>query len=391
MKVFELPDLGEGLEGAEIVSWHVGVGDKVVVDQPMVSVETAKAVVEIPAPWSGRITQLIAKTGDIVSTGAPLVALADEDSGPEDSGTVVGTLPESSSANTGAAASSTPARQRTKTSEKSIRVSPAVRRLAREAGIDLASVSGTGLGGTITTHDLEQARPASARDGYEPLRGVRRAMAINMARSAREVPGSTVTDEADVGHWPPDADVTSRLAGALVAACSTEPALNAWCDMKRMERKLWDEVHIAVAINSPDGLFIPVLRNSEKLPIAEIRRRLEKMKADVLSRRTRPEDMTGATISLSNFGMLGGLHAALAIVPPQVAILGAGRIFEAARPSVGEVKVTRILPLSLTFDHRVVTGAEAVGFLNAVIVTLGSDAVAETSRGRGGMQDRRKA
>jgi pyruvate dehydrogenase E2 component (dihydrolipoamide acetyltransferase) len=357
MKTFRLPDLGEGLEEAELVSWHANVGDRVVADQPLLSVETDKAVVEVPSPWSGRIAKLNGARGDIIKVGAPVVEFEDDAAEYKDAGTVVGSLPKAPAA---------PSPPRT-----AIKASPSVRAQAREFGIDLASVKGTGPDGAITSKDIEALKSSIALAAdYEPLRGVRRAMAVNMARSALEVPGSTVTDEVIVGHWPIDADVTLRLIRAIAAACHAEPALNASFDKAQMARKLHTTIDLGVAMNTGDGLFVPVLRNVGNRDDKNLRAGLEAMKRDVAARKVPPAELKGQTITLSNFGMLGGLNASLAIVPPQVAILGAGRIFDAVRPVGGEARITKVIPLSLTFDHRVVTGAEATRFLNAVVADL---------------------
>lgn len=365
MRAFQLPDLGEGLEEAEIVAWHVGPGDRVVADQPLLSVETAKAVVEVPSPWAGRIAQVIGKVGDVVKTGAVIVQYEDAETEPTDHGTVVGTLPEDRNGTSG------PATKPRGSSGRSdgVKASPAVRQLAQSLGVDLAKLTGSGPGGAITRTDVEAAS-GGLHAGYEPLRGVRRAMAINMARSAREIPGSTVTDEACVDHWTRETDVTRCLVEAVVAGCRAAPDLNAWFDGARIERRIVATIDVGIAMNGADGLFVPVLHDAAHLGAEEIRSRLQRLKEEVASRRISQAALSGATISLSNFGMLGGVHAALAIVPPQVAILGAGRIIEAARPRDGIIRISRVLPLSLTFDHRVVTGAEAVTFLNAVIAKL---------------------
>ena len=369
MRAFRLPDLGEGLEDAEIVAWHVGPGDRVVADQPLLSVETAKAVVEVPSPWSGRIAEILGRVGDIVKTGAVIVRYEDAEARATDAGTVVGELPEAR------AIAPVPAARpmASPNGPAAKRASPSVRQLARSLGVDLTTIAGSGPQGSVTRADVEAAHAGGpARMDYEPLRGVRRAMAINMARSAREVPGSTVTDEARVDHWAGETDVTRCLVEAVVAGCRAAPALNAWFDGTRLERRLAASIDIGIAMNGPDGLFVPVLHDAGRLGGAEIRSRRQGMKGKVAARTSAPADLAGATISLSNFGMLGGIHAALAIVPPQVAILGAGRIIEAVRPIAGEIRIARILPLSLTFDHRVVTGAEAVTFLNAVVATIAS-------------------
>jgi pyruvate dehydrogenase E2 component (dihydrolipoamide acetyltransferase) len=366
MSTFNMPDLGEGLTEAELVSWHVSVGDHVVVDQPLLSVETAKAVVEVPSPCSGRIARLIGAPGDIIKVGAPVVEFFEEGAAHPDSGTVVGALPTALPENQ---APSLGDREAAK--HPSSKASPAARKLAHELGVDLASIEGKGPGGTITRTDIE-AKAVATRpgDGFEPLRGVRRAMAENMARSALEVPGSTVTEEVIVGHWPRDADVTLRLIRAITAGCRAEPALNAWFDKTRMARKLHARIDLGIAINTGDGLFAPVLRDVAAHSDGELRGRLEELKRDITARKVAPATLAGQTITLSNFGMLGGRNASLAIVPPQVAILGAGRIFDAVRPLEEEMRITKVLPLSLTFDHRVVTGAEAVRFLSAAVAEL---------------------
>lgn len=368
MSTFNLPDLGEGLQEAELVSWHVNVGDHVVADQPLVSVETAKAVVEVPSPCSGHIARLIGKPGDIIKVGAPIVEFAEEGAPRADAGTVVGTLPSAPSA------PSTKGQRRRKPEaieHPALKASPAARALAHQLGVDLETLEGTGPGGTITRADVEaKAGAKPAAEGYEPLRGVRRAMAENMARSALEVPGSTVTEEVVVGHWPKDADVTLRLIRAIIAGCRAEPALNAWFDKARMSRKLHTQIDLGIAMNTGDGLFAPVLRDVAAGSDNALRTSIEALKRDVTARKVAPATLTGQTITLSNFGMLGGRNASLAIVPPQVAILGAGRIFDGVRPIEGQVVITKVLPLSLTFDHRVVTGAEAVRFLSAAVADL---------------------
>jgi len=367
MTTFRLPDLGEGLEDAELISWHVNVGDRVVVDQPLLSVETAKAVVEVPSPCSGRIARLLGAPGEIIKVGAPMVEFEKEPDTHTDAGTVVGALPTEATA----PKRTQPGAKPDKGTRLIVKATPAVRGLARELGVDLAYIVGTGPGGTITRADVEARKRAGvAGDGYEPLRSVRRAMAVNMARSALEVPGSTVTDEVIVGQWPRDVDVTLRLIRAIIVGCRTEPALNAWFDKARMARKLHTRIDVGIAMNTGDGLFAPVLRDVAARSDSDLRSGLEALKRDVAARKVSPSDLAGQTITLSNFGMLGGRNASLAIVPPQVAILGAGRIFDAVRPVDGQIRVTKVLPLSLTFDHRVVTGAEALRFFGPIVAEL---------------------
>jgi 2-oxoisovalerate dehydrogenase E2 component (dihydrolipoyl transacylase) len=360
MSTFALPDLGEGLQEAELVAWHVGEGDHVVADQPLVSVETEKAVVEVPSPQSGRIARLFAKPGERVKVGAPLVEF--DDGARSDTGTVVGEL---------AAAEPAPVRAAATSAAAGVRAAPAVRALAQRLGVDLAIVSASGPGGSVTSADVERAaRALTAAGPAEPLTGVRRAMAVNMARAHAEIVPATVSDEADIEAWPPKTDVTVRLVRAIVAGCAAVPALNAWYDGRNMERRLLQQIDLGLAVDTEDGLFVPVLRNVGERDTADLRRGIEAMKKDLRARTVPVAELRGQTITLSNFGMFAGHFAALVIVPPQVAILGAGRIAPRAVMADGLLAAHRMLPLSLTFDHRAVTGGEAARFLKAAIENL---------------------
>ena len=363
MKTFSLPDLGEGLQEAEIVDWHVAVGDAVVAEQPLVSVETDKAVVEVPSPYSGRIAELHAGVGDIVATGAPLVDFNEAEAA--DSGTVVGTMPSEERRVDQAAVQARPARSR-------VKATPAVRALARKLGIDLAAVEPNGANGQVTAEDVKRVSEVLTAIGPpEPLRGVRRAMARKMEQALSEVVPATIYDEADVDGWPADADVTIRLIRAVVAACRAEPALNAWYDSASASRRLIAKIDLGIAVDTEDGLFVPVVRDVGGRDAADLRRGLEAMEEDVLARSVPPEELRGASITLSNFGVFGaGRFAALVVVPPQVAIVGAGRIGARVAAAGGKPVVRRMVPLSLTFDHRVVSGGEAARFLAQMVEDL---------------------
>jgi 2-oxoisovalerate dehydrogenase E2 component (dihydrolipoyl transacylase) len=370
MKIFKLPDLGEGLQEAEIVEWHVKTGQDVLADQPLVSVETAKAIVEIPSPQSGRIGKLFGQPGDIVHLGAPLAAFEGEgkETDEADAGTVVGQMevgrhvvheapaPLGGGIHAGAGA---------------VKATPAVRALARKLDIDLAMVTPSGAEGVITASDVQRAARLLADLGPpEVLRGVRRAMAQNMARAQSEVAAATVIDDADIHAWPPKTDVTIRLIRALAAGCRAEPALNAWFDGRTGRRHVLEKIDLGIAVDLPDGLFVPVLRDVAHRDSHDLRAGLDRMRADIRARKIPPEEMRGNTITLSNFGMIAGKYAAPVVVPPTVAILGAGRIHEQVVAANGVPQVHRVLPLSLTFDHRVVTGGEAARFLAGVIRDL---------------------
>jgi 2-oxoisovalerate dehydrogenase E2 component (dihydrolipoyl transacylase) len=361
VSTFVLPDIGEGLQEAEIVAWHVAVGDHVVADQPLVSVETDKAVVEIPSPQSGHIAAIHGAPGDIVDVGHPLVDFAD--GAAPDAGAIVGDLPAAAPA---PAEVATPA-PRPAASHPAGRATPLVRRMAKRLGVDLATVSPTGPHDTITRADVEAAaggdRTGHGDDEVEPLRGVRRAMDANMSRAHAEVVPATVTDEADISDWAPGTDTTVRLIRALGRACDAEPALNAAYLGRDEGRRLHRHVDVGIAVDTEDGLFVPVLRDVSHRSADDLRRGLDAMRADIERRSVAPEHLRGATISLSNFGVFGGRHAALVVVPPQVAIVGAGRARDVVAPHAGGIAVRRALPLSLTFDHRVVMGGEATRFL----------------------------
>ena len=367
MSTFRLPDLGEGLSEAELVAWHVAVGQHVVKEQPLVSVETDKAVVEIPSPQAGRIVKLYGAPGDHLPVGAPLIEF--EEGVPMDAGAIVG---EIGGAPVAAAAASQPLAHPASAAAGRVKAVPAARALAKELGVDLTRLMPSGLAGQITREDVERAAEVRsvAAEGYEPLSGIRRAMARNMTRSGAEVVPATVTDEADVEGWPKGTDVTARLVHALVAASRAEPSLNAWYNGKALARRVHQAVHVGIAVDTEDGLIVPVLRDAQARDLAGVRRELEELKQAAHARTGAPEALRGATITLSNFGTFGGRHAALVIVPPRVAILGAGRITPQVVAQAGRPAVRRCLPLSLTFDHRAVSGGEAARFLAAVIADL---------------------
>jgi len=179
-----------------------------------------------------------------------------------------------------------------------------------------------------------------------------------------------VCDDADIDSWPPDEAATLRLIRAIVAACQKEPALNAWYDSHAVGRRVLDKINLGIAVDTRDGLFVPVLRDVAQRSPAELRQMIDDFKEKLESRSIPPEDLRGYTFTLSNFGTFGGRYADPVIVPPTVAILGAGRIRDAVVAVAGKAAVHRILPLSLTFDHRAVTGGEATRFLAAVIDDL---------------------
>jgi pyruvate dehydrogenase E2 component (dihydrolipoamide acetyltransferase) len=392
MTTFKLPDLGEGLPEAEIVAWHVAEGDSVKTDDPLVSVETAKAVVEVPSPHSGVIARLHAKAGDIVATGAPLVEFSDagpaasepqqpsdEDPARSDAGTVVGNVMSGDEVVQETAIAGGGRRR----GRGRVKAAPAVRAAAKRQGVDLTEVAPSGKNGQVTQADLERfveratpaARPATPAQAppsgqSEPLRGPRRAMAQSMTRSRDEVALCTLFDDADINEWLNKRDFTPRILRAIVAGCAAEPALNGFYDAENMSRQLESRVDIAMAVDTGEGLIVPVIRGVERMRVDEIRSAVAKMKEATLSRTVAREDMVNYTITLSNFGMLAGRYATPLMVPPTVAIVGTGKLQHDVVAVMGGIEVHRRIPLSLSFDHRAVTGGEAARFLAGIIEDL---------------------
>ncbi|MBM95397.1 MAG: branched-chain alpha-keto acid dehydrogenase subunit E2 [Oceanospirillaceae bacterium] len=372
MKYFKLPDLGEGLPEAEILEWHVREGDDVRLDQLLVSVETAKAVIDIPSPQQGVIAHLFGAEGDTIHTGEPLLEFAGET---DDTGTVVGELKQDSAQGTaqqdhffiGAAPS---------TAAHHPRMTPAVRALAKRLDVDISHLKGSGRAGMLTPEDVERAARQDQTHGKaEPLRGVRKQMAKNMALAHAEVVPVTLFEDVDVHDWHPDEDITMRLIHAIAAGCRAEPALNAWFDGQQLARRVHDDINLGVAVDTEQGLFVPVIRDIGNRQVADIRDGLNRLREDVIKRTIPPSELQGGTITLSNFGtitggVIAGRYATPIVVPPTVAILGSGVIREQVVAYQGVVQVRRVLPLSLTFDHRAATGGEAARFLRAVIEDL---------------------
>ena len=379
MRQFTLPDLGEGLEEAEIVAWHVNEGDHVVADQPLVSVETDKAVVEVPSPWSGRI-------------GAPVRRQGRHRQGRGAAGRI---CRGRRGGHRHGRRRDRPRRDQRKARGRGIAAGRAdartrgLRSCRRYARSRASSTSIStwcrrrGPGGAITRADVERAAKSLVEAGpAEPLRGMRRAMAQRMAAANAEVVRTTVTDEADIDDWGKGEDITIRLVRAIAAACKAEPSLNAWYN-SAAGRAAADQARSISALRSipKAGLIVPVLRNVGERDARDLRAGLDRMRADAAARSIPPDELRGATITLSNFGMIGGRFANLIVVPPQVAIIGAGRVGEAGAAHDGQPAVRRALPLSLTFDHRVVTGGEAARFL----VALKSDLERSSASGTAGV------
>ncbi|PJK07283.1 branched-chain alpha-keto acid dehydrogenase subunit E2 [Lysobacteraceae bacterium NML71-0210] len=434
-KIFNLPDLGEGLPDATIVEWHVKEGDTIRLDDNLVSMETAKAVVDVPSPVSGKVLRLAGAAGDVIVTGHWLAEFEMDMSMPQraegqdtghhhgsstpppaampepaaaakpekaDAGTVVGAMQVGDAVVTEAAVAS-----------GGVKAVPAVRATARKLGVDLGRVRPTGVDGTVTMQDVKAAAanpallqaqapaaatpaaaatapaatqrstlsqsgkpmrtqpPSVAASGQpEQLKGVRRNMARVMADAHAQVVPTTLVDDADLHAWIGKQDITARLIRAIVAACKAVPALNAWFDGEKLSRTLHPHVDIGIAVDTEDGLFVPALRNADMLDAQGVRAGIQRLRAQVESRSIPASELTGYTISLSNFGMFAGRYATPVVVPPCVAIIGAGKLSHDVVAVMGGIEVHRRLPISLTFDHRAATGGEAARFLKALLDDL---------------------
>jgi len=376
MNIFKLPDLGEGLQEAEIVEWHIKEGDEVKADQPLLSVETAKAIVDIPSPHNGVIHKLYVAAGDIPQVGDPLVEFelsgveAQSAPTPQDQGTVVGEM-ESGKGVIKEAPTAIGSTGGKSGGRGNIKATPAVRALASRMKVDLSIVTPSGKAGVITAADVQRVAKILEDAGpMEPLRGVRRAMAHIMTQAHEEVADVTICDDADIDNWQEGSDITLRLIRAIAVGCKTEPSLNAWYDGHAVGRRLRDKIDLGIAVDTEEGLFVPVLRDVAQRTPDDLRSALNQVKADVKARTIPAEEMRGYTFTLSNFGAFGGRYADPIVVPPTVAILGAGRVRDEVIAVDKQAVVHTMLPLSLTVDHRCVTGGEAARFLAAVIKDL---------------------
>ncbi|WP_433831394.1 dihydrolipoamide acetyltransferase family protein [Actinoplanes sp. CA-015351] len=388
MNTFLLPDLGEGLTEAEIVRWLVAEGDVIEIDQPVVEVETAKAMVEVPSPHAGRVATRHAAEGATVDVGAPLITVAAVGAD-EGSGNVLigyGTTPGSGAVRhrrprAGAGSVVTAPAPRVAAAPRV--VSPLVRRLAREGGVDLAVVEGTGPGGVITRRDVESAPrltaeqtlpkyPAPAGERRIPLSGFRKAAAAVLGRSRAEIPEATVWVDVDATPLWELRERTRATAGSpgllayiarfVVAGLRAYPVLNSRLDAERQEIVQLDGINLGIAVQSGRGLVVPAVVDAQAMTTTE----LDAAIRDVTARARRNESTPPGTFTLNNYGAFRVDGSAPIINHPQVAMLGLGRVID--RPWVvdGALCVRKIVQLSFVFDHRVCDGATAAGFMRVV-------------------------
>jgi len=371
MKLFKLPDLGEGLPDAIIRKWYVKVGDPIEKDQPMVAMETAKALVDVPAPFTGVVEKLFGAPGDTIETGKSLIGFegeGDANESKQDTGTVVGKLEQSEQ--------NVSIKNTVVTKEKTIQATPAARTLARKLNVNLEEIA---TGTLITEQNVYSAAKKTTataenhQTDWESLSNVKRAMMFNMTHSHQEIVPVTLLDDVDIHAWQEKQDITLRIIDAIITACKKEPALNAHFDGKNLRIKKFSEIHLGLAIDMPHGLYVPVLRDVACQSGNALRHKMDQLKQQAKQKSIAQTDLHGATIVLSNFGAIAGRYANPIILPPTVAIVGVGRITSRFVPDENnKPALHRVIPLSLTVDHRAITGGEAARFLRTMMDALSS-------------------
>lgn len=355
MKHFRLPDLGEGLAEAEIVEWAVKDGQKVAVNDVLLSVETAKAVVDVPSPVAGVIKACVGNAGDVIAIGSVLVEFEEG----EDQGSVVGQMQSQQQAISddfiiGAVAGS---------GQETIRMTPQARALLKR--LNLTSDALPQEPDKMWAEQDVIAAYVALGEGREQLKGSRKNMAQWMSNDAsRAIVPASLSDDIEYAGTVDLSEFTPRLLHAMALACQEEPALNAWFEGESCTRQQHKTVNIGLAVDSEHGLYVPVIRDVGQKTLTDLHAEITEIATKVRKRQIEPERLEGATITLSNFGAIGGRYATPVVTPPQVAILGIGKLFtRAGLNTEGKLVPMQVIPASLTFDHRACTGGEATRFL----------------------------
>jgi len=409
--VFKMPDLGEGTVEAEVVAWHVKVGDVIHEDQIMAEIMTDKAAVEVPAPVSGRVVSITGQAGDTIRVGAELIVFETESvitspapagEAARSAGEGVRTSPAPAgevarSAGEGAGPSPQPSPARAGEGGR-VMASPATRRRAREAGVDLRSVSGSGPSGRITRQDFEAALSGSdapaaqaaapapsglvARTGIEEIKviGVRRLIAQRMTEAKRNIPHFSYVEEIDVteleslrchlnANQPKGAPALTYLpfiAAALVRVIERFPQCNAHFDAERGVLVRYHGVHLGIATQTPDGLKVPVVRHAEARTLWDLSDEIRRVSDCARTGKVTGKDLTGSTITVTSLGKLGGIASTPIINAPEMAIIGVNRAVERPVVENGAIAIRRIMNLSSSFDHRFVDGYDAAAMIQAM-------------------------
>ena len=370
---FKLPDLGEGLTEGEIARWLVSEGDEVGEDQPLVEIQTDKTTVEIPSPAAGTVARILVEEGNTVPVGTLLVVIGGDATRSEEQPRAE-PAPQRDAARSAVFADEAGGRR----PEGRVRATPLVRRLAEELGVELEALSGTGPQGRVTEDDVRRAAARERGAGEpppegrrEPLRGVRRVIAEHLARSHHEIPAVTVVEECDFTELDSVRGRRSFLPyvlAATVRGLTEVRELNA--RLEGEEIVFLDRYDLGVAVQTEQGLVVPVLRGADAKSLDELEAEAARLAEAARAGRLEPAELRGSTFTVTSGGKLGGLFATPLVNHPEVGILGVHRI--ADRPVVrdGAIVPRKIGLLSCTFDHRVVDGVRATEFLLAVVESL---------------------
>jgi pyruvate dehydrogenase E2 component (dihydrolipoamide acetyltransferase) len=437
----KFPDVGEGITEGTLVKWLVKVGDEIKADQAVAEIETDKAIVEIPSPKAGKISKLYGKEGDVIKVGSTLASLAmpgeevkpSEAKPPEVKPSGVKPLevkpPEMRP--TEEVKPAEPSREikpseikpseeikppkppeEVKKPEKPkempgrVLATPSTRRVARELGVDISKVEGTGPGGRVTDEDVRrfsEAKPEARPEAKPPeapapeaapeikameeriaIKSIRKTIGERMVQSKFTAPHVTSMDEADVTELVKLREKEKKAAEekgikltylafvvkAVTVALKQHPYLNASIDSQKNEIVLKHYYNIGIAVDTPEGLMVPVIKNADQKSIMELAQETEKLAEEARTRKIKLADLKGNTFTITNIGSIGGIFSTPIINPPDVAILGVHRIREMPVVIDGEVKVRKILPLVISFDHRALDGAQAARFMNTLIEHL---------------------
>ncbi len=385
----KFPDVGEGVTEGTLVKWLVKIGEEIKADQAVAEIETDKAIVEIPSPKAGKILKLFGKEGDVIKVGSILASLAlpgEEVKIPEAKPPAI--KPE---------VKPPEIKPEVKLPER-VLATPSTRRLARELGVDISKVAGTGPGGRITDEDVKKFKEApkpeikpeimpeaapeiKALEERIAVKGIRKTIAERMVKSLFTAPHVVSMDEADVTELVRLREKEKKLAEekgikltylafivkAVTVALKQHPYLNSSLDSEKNEIILKRYYNIGIAVDTPDGLMVPVIKNADQKSIMELAQETEKLAQEARSRKIKLADLKGNTFTITNIGSIGGIFSTPIINPPDVAILGVHRIRDMPVVIDGEIKIRKILPLVLSFDHRVLDGAQAARFMNTLI------------------------
>ncbi len=392
----KFPDVGEGVTEGTLVKWLVKVGDEIKTDQAVAEIETDKAIVEIPSPKAGKIAKLFGKEGDVIKVGSVIASLA---------------LPGEEVKISEAPAAKPEAKPEIKPEVKPppmperVLATPSTRRLARELGVDISKVTGTGPGGRITDEDVKKFKEApmpmpevkpeavpvpeaapeiKALEERIAVKGIRKTIADRMVKSLFTAPHVVSMDEADVTELVELREKEKKAAEekgikltylafivkAVTVALRQHPNLNASLDSEKNEIVLKHYYNIGIAVDTPDGLMVPVIKNADQKSIMELAQETERLAMEARNRKIKLPDLKGNTFTITNIGSIGGIFSTPIINPPDVAILGVHRIRDMPVVVGGEIKIRKILPLVISFDHRVLDGAQAARFMNTLIEHL---------------------